>query len=165
MRRALILPMALLALPALSETGDPLVQRAFAEAIAACAQEGGTLRLPEAPVSMVDLTGDGNEDRIVSEAGAFCAPDLGYLGGSAGNRLHAIIGEHVQSLEAGSWAVTDLAFTLDEEAPPPQRILLLGVHGAACDSFGAALCFIAYAWDGARLISVMDMFGRGDSGQ
>ncbi|MCC5971069.1 MAG: hypothetical protein JJU15_14085 [Pararhodobacter sp.] len=164
MRRALCLASALfvVAFPALSETDDPLVQRAFASAIAACAQAGGTLRLPDAPVSMVDLTGDGVEDRLVSEAGAFCAPDLGYLGGSAGNRLHAIIGDHVQSLEAGNWVVSDLEFTIDGETLPPQRVLLLAVHGAACDSFGVAPCFIAYAWDGTRLISVMDMFGRDD---
>lgn len=161
--KALALTVAVLAaLPARAEADDPLIQRAFAQAIAACSDAGGTLRLPEAPVTLVDLTGNGIDDRLVSEAGAFCGPDLGYLGGSAGNRLHAIIGDHVQHLEAGSWAVSDITFEAADETPPPQRVLLLGVHGTACDSFGAAPCFIAYAWDGARLISVMDMFGPGD---
>jgi len=161
MIRVLTLAGAMLAvLPALAETDDPLIQRAFAQAAAECSDAGGTLRLPDAPVTMVDLTGDGIADRIISEGGAFCGPDLGYLGGSAGNRLHAIIGEHVQSLESGSWAVTDITFDLEDESLPPQRVLLLGVHGTACDSFGAAPCFIAYAWDGTRLISVLDMFGH-----
>lgn len=161
----LALPLVLLAaLPLHAQIDDPLVHEAFAEAVAGCAAAGGTLSLPDDPVSYVDLTGDGVDDRIVSEAGAFCGPDLGYLGGSAGNRLHAIIGDHVQSLEAGNWVVTDLAFTIEGETLPHQRILLLAVHGTACDSFGAAPCFLAYAWDGARLVSVLDM-ARGDDGQ
>lgn len=162
---ALLLTVAFLAaLPAIAETDDPLVQQAFAQAVADCSAAGGTLRLPEAPVTLVDLTGNGIEDRLVSEAGAFCAPDLGYLGGSGGNRLHAIIGDHVQELEAGNWAVTDVTFDLEGETLPAQRVLLQAVHGVACDSFGAAPCFIAYAWDGTRLISVMDMYSRADAG-
>lgn len=160
MRRATIALLAaiLVSGPAWAEDADPLVLRAFAPAIEECEAAGGTLRLPENPVSEVDLTGDGQPDRIVSEAGAFCGPDLGYLGGSAGNRLHAIIGDHVQALEPGSWAVSDVVFTVEGEALPPARLLLLAVHGAYCESFGAAPCVIAYGWDGTRLISVMDLF-------
>ncbi len=163
MRSAHLLLLALLtALPLRAQTDDPLVMQALAEAVAGCEAAGGTLILPEDPVARVDLTGDGIEDRIVSEDGAFCGPDLGYLGGSAGNRLHAIIGDHVQSLEAGSWTVADIAFTSEGETLMQQRVLLLAVHGAACNSHGAAPCFIAYAWDGTRLISVLDMFDRQD---
>lgn len=162
MRTASLLMAIAIALPAGAETDDPLVLRAFAEASAQCEASGGTLRLPEAPVTWVDLTGDGVEDRIVSEAGAFCAPDLGYLGGSAGNRLHAIIGDTVQSLVSGEWSVADITFGDAGDLSPPQRVLLLGVHGTACESFGAAPCFVAYAWDGTRLISVLDHFAPDD---
>lgn len=152
---------ATLALAAFPAAADPLIDRAFDIARAECAEMGGTLRLPDPIlVAEADLTGDGTaDDRIVSEAGAFCGPDLGYLGaGSAGARQHAIIGDLVQELWPGSWGVADVALTAEGERLPPRRVLLLGVHGSACDSFGASPCLLAMAWDGTRLISVADGF-------
>lgn len=133
---------------------DPRVIAAFAETAAECAAMGGTLEIPPNPVSMVDLTGDGVADMVVSEAGAFCGPDLGYFGGSGGSRINVVIGNHIQHLHGGAWAVQDVAFEVEGEAMPPVRYLLIARHGSACDSFGAAPCLEAFAWDGERMISV-----------
>lgn len=169
MRLLPVAAIAVLALPcmALAGTGDdplsdpqlaPLIAAAFAEARAECAELGGELEMPEVlRHQRVDLTEDGTPDLILSEEGAFCAPDLGFLGsGSAGARVHAVIGAHVQTLLPGNWLVTDLQFRLDDEALPPVRVLVLGVHGGFCDGFGASPCLVTYAWDGARLRSILD---------
>lgn len=122
-----------------------------------CAAEGGTLRPPENPATAVDLTGDGSaDDWIINESGAFCGPDLGYLGGSGGAMLHAVIGNRVQSWLGGAWLLQDIAFTIEGEVNDPVRVLLLGLHGSHCDSFGAAPCLLALAWDGERLISYIE---------
>ncbi|MCC5983652.1 MAG: hypothetical protein JJU42_04730 [Rhodobacteraceae bacterium] len=133
---------------------DPRVIAAFAETAAECAAMGGTLEIPPDPVTMVDLTGDGVMDMVVSEAGAFCGPDLGYFGGSGGSRINVVIGAHIQHLHGGAWAVQDVAFEIEGETMPPVRHLLIARHGSACDSFGAAPCLEAFAWDGERMISV-----------
>ena len=147
------------AAPALATTGalpkDQAIALAFAASSARCAAEGGTLRLPEDdPATAVDLTGDGTaDDWIINEAGAFCGPDLGFLGGSGGNYIHAVVGTSVSSWFGGGWAIQDVAFLAEGEVGPPARILLLAVHGASCNSFGAAPCFIAAAWDEEKMIS------------
>lgn len=150
----------LLAAPAGAQTADPLVLQAFQGARDDCAARGGTLRLPADPVTWVDLTGDGTLDRIVSEEGAFCGPDLGYLGGSAGNGLHAIVGETVQTLPPGAWAVADAVFSAEAGAPPPppRRLLILALHGSFCETYGAAPCTLSLAWDAGegRLASLYD---------
>lgn len=153
-----VLALPMVALPVLADPApdDRLLDIAFAESRAACAAQGGVLDLSEVPISRVDLTGDGMADLIVSEEGAFCGPDLGYLGGSGGPRLHAIIGEHVQTLGNGNWLVQQARFVIEGEEVDPLPYLLVLLHGSACDSFGAAPCLIAYAWDGTRLISVGD---------
>jgi hypothetical protein len=136
----------------------PLIDRAFAEARAECEAEGGTLVLPETLRSeSVDLTGDGRPDLVFSEEGAFCGPDLGFVGGgSAGARVHVIVGDHVQSLLPGNWTVTRLQFRVEDEVMTTAPVLVMAVHGLFCDSFGAAPCFLAYGWDGARMVSVLD---------
>ncbi|MCU0899921.1 MAG: hypothetical protein MUC82_05415 [Cypionkella sp.] len=146
-----------LAAPAVATEGalpqDAATDLAFAESTKWCADQGGTLRRPESPATSVDLTGDGSaDDWIISESGAFCGPDLGYLGGSGGAMLHAVIGSTVSSWLGGAWHVQDLVLRLDGEDLPSRRVLLLGLHGAFCDSFGAAPCLVALSWDGERLI-------------
>jgi len=133
---------------------DPRVIAAFAETAAECETLGGTLEIPPDPVTLVDLTGDGTEDMVISEAGAFCGPDLGYFGGSGGTRINVVIGEHIQHLYGGAWAVQEVAFEVEGETMPPLRYLLIARHGSACDSYGAAPCLEAFAWDGERMISV-----------
>ncbi|MFN4154838.1 MAG: hypothetical protein ACK4HF_09300 [Paracoccaceae bacterium] len=119
-----------------------------------CTEQGGSLTLPDSAATAVDLTGDGSaDDWIVDEAGAFCAPDFGHLGGSGGSMVHAVIGAQVQSWLAGAWLTQDIAFTVEGETMPPVRSLILGLHGSACNSFGAAPCLLALTWDGERLIS------------
>lgn len=165
----LLLPLALIAaLPAGAEIDPPRIDPAlldpdlldlvFADARADCAEQGGTLALPETlRAEAADLTGDGRPDLILSEEGAFCGPDLGFVGGgSAGAQVHVLIGQQVQSLLPGNWMVTDLQFPVEGELLPPTRVLLMAVHGGFCDSFGAAPCFVAFAWDGARMVSVLD---------
>lgn len=134
---------------------DQAIAMAFADSTATCAQEGGTLRLPEDdPATAVDLTGDGTaDDWIIYEAGAFCGPDLGFLGGSGGNYIHAVVGASLSSWFGGAWLTQDVIFAPEGEALPAQRILLIAVHGSVCDSYGAAPCVIAAAWDGSRMIS------------
>ena len=150
----------LVASPALATNGalpkDQAIALAFADSVASCAAEGGTLRLPEDdPATAVDLTGDGTaDDWIIYEAGAFCGPDLGYLGGSGGNYIHAVVGTSVSSWFGGAWVTQDVVFTPEGEALPPRRVLLIAVHGSGCGSYGAAPCVVAAAWDGTRMISL-----------
>lgn len=136
----------------------PLVEAAFAGAREDCAADGGTLELPVVlRHERVDLTGNGAPDLVLSEEGAFCGPDLGYLGaGTAGPRIHVVIDGQPQALLNGNWAVTDLTFRVEGEALNPVRVLVLAVHGSLCDSFGATPCFVAFAWDGERMRSIMD---------
>lgn len=143
--------------------GQPITDPALIEALegsrAACAAEGGeVLRYPADLVEMVDILGDGSaDDRIVSEASAFCGPDIGPLyAGSAGGPLHAIIGERVFSLPPGGWSITQARFRFDDEDGQPVRMLLVGMHGAYCDTVGAVPCVVAFTWDGERLVSILD---------
>jgi len=137
---------------------DPLVQAALAESRALCAEfEGTELVYEDDLVTEIDLTGDGLPDRIVHEATALCLPGGGYLhAGSGGAPVHAIVGDHVQALGNGWWTVTDAVYTVEGEAQPPLRVLLLGVHGSGCGGSGATPCLIAQVWDGARFVSILD---------
>ena len=138
---------------------DPRVVAALSLSRETCAALGGTaIRYPDNLVQRVDLTGDGTaDDLLVSEQGAFCRPDLGPIsGGSAGAMLHAVIGDHVQTLLPGNWTLTDIAFRDGDWQGPARRVLMLSVHGLYCDAAGGAPCLVAYAWDGARLVSIMD---------
>lgn len=158
-----------LAVPAFATTGALPAAEAIAlattESRTWCAEQGGTLVLADNPdiATAVDLTEDGSaDDWIVNEAGAFCGPDLGYLGGSGGNMYHAVIGNRVYSWLAGAWVLQDIAFTIEGETQPPVRSLILALHGSACDSFGAAPCLLALSWDGDRLISHTPYVGEAD---
>jgi hypothetical protein len=127
---------------------------AMAETRQFCTEQGGTLELAEGAASAVDLAGDGSaDDWIISEIGAFCGPDFGYLGGSAGGIIHTVVGRQAQGFWAGAWALQDIGFTVDGEALPTIRTLILAQHGSACDSFGAAPCMLAVTWDGTKMIS------------
>lgn len=155
----LALALTLLAAPAFATDGalphDQAIALAFAGSVADCATEGGTLRLPEDdPATALDLTGDGTaDDWLILEAGAFCGPDLGYLGGSGGNYIHAVVGASLSSWIGGGWTVQDVQFLAEGAFTEPQRVLLLAVHGIGCNSYGAAPCIIAAAWDGERMVS------------
>ncbi len=159
--KTLAILLTLVAIPAFATEGalpkDQAIALAFADSGKTCSAEGGTLRLPEGdPATAVDMTGDGTaDDWIINEAGAFCGPDLGYLGGSGGSYIHAVIGNRVESWLAGGWMIHDLGFTIEGEELPAVRMLLLGLHGSNCNSFGVSPCVLAVTWDGARLISVL----------
>lgn len=147
----------ILAHPALATQGALTAEQAITLATQEsrdwCSSEGGTLTLPDNPATAVDLTGDGTaDDWMVNDSGAFCGPDLGYLGGSGGAMIHAVVGSKVESWLAGAWVTQDISFTIEGEVMPPVRTLLLGLHGSSCDTFGAAPCILALTWDGDRLV-------------
>ncbi|MFN4160186.1 MAG: hypothetical protein ACK4GO_17595 [Gemmobacter sp.] len=148
---------ALLALLAATSLQAEPMARATEAAEAACRAEGGTLELAEGAAVAVDLTGDGSaDDALVWEYGAFCAPDLGFRGGSGGGMLHVAVGDAVGSFMAEAWTLIDVPFTYEDdeggEMPPPVRVLMLARHGSACDGFGASPCVEAVVWDaGERL--------------
>ncbi|HMO73534.1 MAG TPA: hypothetical protein PKC84_18175, partial [Paracoccaceae bacterium] len=138
---------------------------AMASARTDCAAEGGVLELAEGAAQMLDLTGDGTaDDALVWELGGFCAPHFGYRGGTGGAALHVAVGEKVQVFGALGWTVQDLVFNgteLDEgEVAKALRVLLLAVHGSACDSYGAAPCVHAVVWNAGegQFLSVMPPF-------
>lgn len=135
---------------------------AMASAQTECAAEGGVLELAEGMAHALDLTGDGTaDDALVWELGAFCGPHFGFRGGTGGAALHVAVGETAQVFGALGWAVQDIAFAgveLDEgEAPRALRVLLLAVHGTACDTYGAAPCVEAVVWNPneRRFLTVM----------
>ncbi len=146
--------------------GQPIEERVLQAALEAsrteCHEMGGTeLRYEPGLATFVDILGDGTaDDRIVSEASAFCGPDLGPLyAGSAGAPLHAIIGDQWFSLLPGGWSIVEARFTHPGEDDPgkPVRMLLVGSHGSYCDAAGAQPCVTAWTWDGARLVSILDL--------
>ena len=140
---------------------DPALIEALEGSRAACFAAGGTeLRYPLDLVEKADILGDGTaDDRIVSEAGAFCGPDIGPLyAGSGGAPLHAIIGGQVFNLPPGGWSITEARFRFDDQEGAPLRMLLVGMHGSYCDTVGAVPCVVAYTWDGERLVSILDAF-------
>lgn len=146
---------------------DPVVVAALEDSRAMCLEMGGTeLRYDPDLLTPVDIRGLGSpQDAILSEVSAFCGPDLGPLyAGSAGGPLHAIIEGRSFALLPGGWALVDAPFTHSGDAAGeaadrrPLRLLLVGAHGGYCDSYGAAPCVIAYGWDGARLVSILDGF-------
>jgi hypothetical protein len=146
-------------------TGAPITERALILALessrAECAAEGGTeLRYSPDLATPVDILGDGTaDDRIISERSAFCGPDIGPLyAGSGGAPLHAVIGDEAFPLMPGAWTLQDVPFTFDDEPAASRRLLLVAGHGSYCDSHGAAPCVVAYGWDGARMISILDAF-------
>jgi hypothetical protein len=140
--------------PILALTQAEAIANATADSLAFCADQGGTLTLPEGIATPVNLTGDGTaDDWMINEAGAFCRPYHGYLGGSGGAMIHALVRDQMASQLAGAWAMQDLAFTVDGETMPTTRMVIFGLHGTACNSFGAAPCLLAVTWDGERLIS------------
>lgn len=141
------LALALACLPPAEALADPMAL-AMEAAAADCAAEGGRLEVAEGAAQLLDLTGDGSaDDALVWEYGAFCAPDLGFRGGSGGAMLHLAVGDVVQSLPAGAWTLTDAAFTFDGETGPPVRILLIAQHGSQCGGAGASACIEAVTWD------------------
>lgn len=137
---------------------DSAIALATAESRTWCADQGGTLDLQDVSADPVDLKGDGTaDDWIVVENSAFCAPDLGFLGGSGGVMLHAVIDDKVQSWLGGAWVLHQVAFTVEGETLPATPVLILGLHGSSCNSFGAAPCMLALTWDGERLINYQDI--------
>lgn len=155
--RGVMIVAGVMALSAVTAADANPMAAATAAAGAACAEEGGMMELAEGAAQWLDLTGDGvADDALVWEYGAFCAPDLGFRGGSGGAMLHLAVGDHVQSVPAAAWTVQDVTFTAEGEVLPPLRLLLLAQHGSACDGFGAANCVEALVWDGreGRFMSV-----------
>ena len=62
--------------------------------------------------------------------------------------------------EIGSGQV---AFTVEGERQRPVPTLILGLHGSACDSFGAAPCMLALTWDGEKLIHYREPLPEDDT--
>lgn len=156
--------LALTAAPALAE--DPFAA-ALAPSLGWCNEIGGTrLDLPEGALTSADLTGDGTaDDAILSEEGAFCYPDGGFLGGSGGHMIHLRVGDQLFSRLAGALLVQDIAFTAEGEVQPPVRVLLFALHGSNCDGAGASPCIEAVVWDDSnrQFRTVMNPFSGQDN--
>ncbi len=141
MRRFLIvLALALLPVPALAGT-DTLL----AEAAAMCADQDKGVFGSEGAVLHLDVSGDGQPDTLVDEGRFTCTTAASLYGGSGGSMLHVIVGDVqsdflVQGHEILNWA--------------GRTILLLALHGSACNSIGADPCFEALVWNGERFLSV-----------
>lgn len=135
---------------------DALVLQAFEASRRTCAFMGAELGLPENPVTWVDLTGNGlKDDRIVEEGHTTCGPDFLHTG-TVGAPVHAIIGDHVQTLRGPTWALSDVQLRVGDHILDPVRVLINGVHGSACGGSGATACMVLYLWDGRRLVSIED---------
>lgn len=141
--------LALIALTATPALAQDAFEAALAPSRAWCAEIGGTeVQLAEGALTAADLTGDGTaDDAILSEEGAFCAPDGGFMGGSGGHMIHVRIGDRLFSRLAGALLVQDIAFTAEGEVQPLVRVMLFARHGSNCDGAGFAPCIEAVVWD------------------
>ncbi len=138
---------------------DPLVLQALDETRGICAELGGDAVIYEDDfITLVDISGDGQPDRMVDEGGALCGPDgLHLYPGTAGGPLHAIIGARIESLGLSrGWQIVDIGGDAPGAGPVP--VILQALHGMACGGAGSMPCILAHVWDGEALVSIL---GRG----
>ena len=127
-------------------TGDELrvlptpVLNIIKEQRVSCSEyEQGKLQVPVTAIQKVDLTGNNEQDTVFHLGRVRCDGSSSYFSGSGGSFVYLIVGDKVTEFLARGFAVS---YALGEGYP----IVILSVHGSACDSYGATNCVLATVW-------------------
>ena len=107
---------------------------------ASCSKyEQGKLQVPVTAIQKVDLTGNNEQDTVFHLGRVRCDGSSSYFSGSGGSSVYLIVGDKVTEFLARGFAIS---YALGEGYP----IVILSVHGSACDSYGATNCVLATVW-------------------
>lgn len=121
---------ALLALTgaAQAQTADTVLDAARAE----CQSfDGGTLFVPDTPLTDIDLNGDGVAEQILDFSTLQCSTLAAFASGTGGSILHVFAGDrHLERMALG-WQMTDVQ---------GGQVLLFSLHGSECGTFGVEPC-------------------------
>ena len=101
--------------------------------------EEGDLQVPVSAIQKVDLTGNNEQDTVFHLGRVRCGESSSYFSGSGGSSVYLIVGDKVTEFLARGFAIS---YALGEGYP----IVILSVHGSACDSYGATNCVLATVW-------------------
>jgi hypothetical protein len=101
--------------------------------------EDGELQVPVTAIERIDLTGNAEPDTVFHSDKLRCGASGSYFSGSGGSHLYLIVKDKVTRFVARSFAVS---YALGEGFP----IIILAVHGSACDGYGATNCVLATVW-------------------
>ncbi|MGG7644797.1 hypothetical protein ACQ5SP_08345 [Rhodovulum sp. YNF3179] len=131
--------------PAAAQNGDP-VTAVLTEARALCEGfENGDFAANDAVID-VDLTGDGEMDRLVDSRAFTCSSAASMYCGTGGCGLHAVVGDRTWTFQAEGWRM------IDWDGRP---ILLVARDGGWCGGAGAQICFEAVVWSFGEMLTVM----------
>ncbi len=102
------------------------------------------LRIPEAALSRVDLTGDGQPDWAFDDGALDCGGDNAIFCGSGGCTTQLLAGEEMLTLFGRGWEV------VATEIGP---VILSFTGGAECGGPEAMPCVRAWVWSGERFVT------------
>ena len=107
---------------------------------------GASFNLEDTAVTYLDLTEDGTNDIIVVDESGFSCPDNGasYYCGSGGCQVHFLADADQVLGQAQSWEVI--------QTKHGKKVILLGLHGTACNEAGAVACFKAMSFSDGRFV-------------
>lgn len=135
--------------PALAQNADPHMAprsaAAFAQYVDAsrteCASfDDGVLAIDFSYIDQsTDFDGDGLTDAIFDGAGLSCSTSASFSGGTGGTILSIFL-----SADGGTRQMQMQSYQILHSRRVP--ILLLALHGSACDRYGYQACFAAYSF-------------------
>ena len=139
MYKALPLLLALLfsALPSLA-SATPAADKVIEDARANCRSfENGELSMNTRAITLMDVSGDGQRDEIIDSRHFSCSTSASYFCGTGGCVITVIVdGKPTEFFAKGYKVVTWHS----------QPLLLLAVHGAACNGTGVRKCYEVHVW-------------------
>ena len=107
---------------------------------------GTSFKLEDTAVTYLDLTEDGANDIIVVDESGFSCPDNGasYYCGSGGCQVHFLAESDQVQGQVQGWEIM--------QTKHGKKVMLLGLHGSACDEPGAVTCFKAMSFSDGRFV-------------
>ena len=98
------------------------------------------------PAVHLDLDLDGNIDLGILDESGFSCPEYGvsYYCGSAGCSVHLITADHHKYGHAQGWEIITTKWG--------SRIVLMHLHGSACDEVGSTSCYKVYSISKGKLV-------------
>lgn len=131
---------------AFSQSIENRIDELLTQAKEDCASDGGVLELSGSEVNKFDYDGDGVTDlSILHEIDYNCSSSASLFEGTAGAVVHIITDkDYFSSYVREVQAVT--AFN-------NKKVILLGLHGSACDEPGYIRCVKAITLHEGRIIS------------
>jgi len=122
----------------LSNLPEPLASKIEAAQQACADFDNGEFALEWGAVSRVDLDGDLDRDWVLDESAFACSTAVSLYCGTGGCQSHFLVEDTVATLLNQGWDVVTFGRL---------RVLLLDVHGSACDGINPTACVAAHVWD------------------